>query len=119
MSPRAVAEALLFDQWKRPEGEEEFTVLRVESRGSHAGRPVRLVHDLFDRTDVRTGATSMARTTGFPCVIAAGWLAEGRFTEPGVFPPELLGRRPSLWDAMLAGLATHGVSFTESVSEGP
>jgi len=59
----------------------------------------------------------MARTTGFPCVIAAGWLADGRFAEPGVFPPELLGRRPPLWDAMLAGLAARGVSFRESVSE--
>ena len=112
--PRAVAEALLFPMWKRPEGEEEFTVLRVESRGSRAGRPMRLVHDLFDRTDARTGATSMARTTGFPCVIAAQLLASGAFREPGVFPPELLGGRPGLFAAFVEGLAARGIAFSET-----
>ncbi len=114
VAPRAVAEALLFAQWKRPDGEEEFTVLRVESRGSRAGRPVRLVHDLFDRTDVKTGATSMARTTGFPCVIAAKLLASGSLLDPGVLPLELLGTRPDLFAAFVDGLAARGVSFKET-----
>jgi lysine 6-dehydrogenase len=114
VSPRAVAEALLFPAWKRPEGEEEFTVLRVESRGSRAGRPVRLVHGLFDRTDVRTGTTSMARTTGFPCVIAALLLASKVLHEPGVFPLELLGGRPDLFAAFVDGLAARGVAFSET-----
>ena len=117
VAPRALTERLLFSAWKRPEEEEEFTLLRVVCEGTKAGRRTRLSYELFDRTDPVTGATSMARTTGFPCVIAAGWLADGRFAEPGVFPPELLGRRPPLWDAMLAGLAARGVSFRESVSE--
>jgi len=116
--PRALTEMLLFSAWKRPEEEEEFTLLRVVCDGTKGGRRTRLTYDLFDRTDPATGATSMARTTGFPCVIAAGWLAEGRFAEPGVFPPERLGVRPALWDAMVTGLAARGVAFTESVSEG-
>ena len=114
VAPRAVAEALLFALWKRPEGEEEFTVLRVESRGTRAGRPVRIVHDLFDRTDVKTGATSMARTTGFPCVIAAQLLASGSLREPGILPLELLGTRPELFAAFVDGLAAQGVPFTET-----
>jgi saccharopine dehydrogenase-like NADP-dependent oxidoreductase len=114
VAPRAVAEALLFALWKRPEGEEEFTVLRVESRGSRAGRPVRLVHDLFDRTDVKTGATSMARTTGFPCVIAAELLASRSLRDPGVLPLELLGGRPELFAAFVDGLAARGVAFKET-----
>jgi saccharopine dehydrogenase-like NADP-dependent oxidoreductase len=114
VAPRAVAEALLFPKWKRPEGEEEFTVLRVESRGSRSGRPARLLHDLFDRTDVKTGATSMARTTGFPCVIAAGLLSAGTFREPGVFPLERLGARPDLFAAFVGGLATRGGAFSET-----
>ena len=118
VAPRALTEKLLFSAWKRQGGEEEFTLLRVVCDGTKGGRLTRLTYDLFDRTDPATGATSMARTTGFPCLLAAGWLAEGRFAEPGVFPPELLGRRPPLWDAMVAGLAARGVAFTESVSEG-
>jgi len=117
-APRALTERLLFAAWKRPEGEEEFTLLRVVCEGTKGGRRAVLTYDLFDRTDPKTGATSMARTTGFPCVIAALWLAEGRVSEPGVFPPELLGRRPDLWDGMVAGLAARGVTYTESLSEG-
>ncbi len=117
VSPRAVAEALLFPMWKRPEGEEEFTVLRVESRGLKGGRPARLTHDLFDRTDLRTGATSMARTTGFPCVLAARLLASGTFREPGVFPLELLGSRPDLFSTFVDGLAGLGVAFSETVED--
>lgn len=114
VSPRAVAEALLFPMWKRPEGEEEFTVLRVESKGARAGRTARLVHGLFDRTDAKTGATSMARTTGFPCVIAAQLLSAGTFREPGVFPLELLGARPGIFAAFVDGLAARGVAFSET-----
>ena len=96
------------------EGEEEFTVLRVESRGLRAGRLARLSHDLFDRTDLRTGATSMARTTGFPCVIAAQLLSAGTFCEPGVFPLELLGARPGLFAAFVDCLAARGVVLSET-----
>jgi lysine 6-dehydrogenase len=118
LAPRALTERLLFAAWKRPEGEDEFTLLRVVCEGRAGGRRSVLTYDLFDRTDRRTGATSMARTTGFPCAIAARWLAERRVSEPGVFPPELLGRRTDLWDGMVAGLAARGVTFTESLSEG-
>lgn len=118
VAPRALTEKLLFDAWRRPDGEEEFTFLRVVCDGSLRGRRARLTYDLLDRTDRATGDSSMARTTGFPCVIAAEWLASGRFAEPGVFPPELLGRRPALWDGMLAALAERGVVFTERLSEG-
>ncbi len=118
VAPRAVTEKLLFEAWRRPAGEEEFTVLRVVCKGTREGRRVTLTYDLLDRTDPATGESSMARTTGFPCVIATVWLAERRFAEPGVFPPELLGRRPELWDEMIRSLAGRGVAFGETVSEG-
>lgn len=119
VAPRAVAEALLFDQWKREPGEEEFTVLRIESTGTRQGAGVRLVHDLFDRTDPKTGATSMARTTGYPCVIGVHLLAGGAFRAPGVHPPEVLGRHAGLWDAFVAGLAARGITFTEEETAWP
>jgi len=46
-------------------------------------------------------------------------LAEGTWREPGVFPPEVLGRRADLWDGMVAGLAARGVTFRESVAVEP
>jgi saccharopine dehydrogenase-like NADP-dependent oxidoreductase len=119
VAPRAVAEALLFPQWKREADEEEFTVLRVEVRGMRGGGSFRLVYSLFDRTDPKTGATSMARTTGYPCVIGAGLLAEGTFRSPGVHPPENLGRDGRLWDAFVSGLGARGIAFTEEEAAWP
>ncbi len=119
VAPRALTEALLFAQWKRRPDEEEFTVLRVESTGFRAGAPVRLVHGLFDRTDPKTGATSMARTTGIPCVIGTHLLADGTFRTPGVHPPENLGRDARLWDLFVSGLAARGIAFTEEETAWP
>ena len=119
VAPRAVAEALIFPQWKRGRDEEEFTVLRVESRGTRGGDSFRLVHGLFDRTDPKTGATSMARTTGYPCVIGVHLLANGTFRTPGVHPPESLGRDARLWEAFVSGLATRGIPFTEEEAPWP
>ncbi|HTS02459.1 MAG TPA: saccharopine dehydrogenase C-terminal domain-containing protein [Thermoanaerobaculia bacterium] len=119
VAPRAVTEAILFPQWKREPDEEEFTVLRIESDGTRGGERRRLVHGLFDRTDPKTGATSMARTTGYPCVIGVHLLAGRTFAAPGVHPPEDLGREGRLFDAFVAGLAARGIAFTEEESAWP
>jgi len=110
VKPRALTEALLKEAWTLPDGDDEFTVLRVEVAGTKGGRPRRIVWDLYDRTDPETRATSMARTTGFPCAIVARLLAEGAWTVPGVHPPELLGRDAAVTDRILAELASRGVS---------
>ncbi len=109
VTPRALTEALLARAWALPPGDEEFTVLRVEAEGVRRGRKVRLVDDLVDRTDRETGATSMARTTGFPCAIVARLLADGAWSRPGVAPPEFLGREDAVSDRILADLASRGV----------
>lgn len=113
ISPRAMTEAMLFRSWKRPAGEREFTVLRVIAEGLEPSGPTRLVYELFDETDAATGATSMARTTGFPCALLARLVAEGRVATPGVLPLETLGRDEGLWRSLVAGLASRGIRFTE------
>lgn len=109
VSARAVTEAVLSRAWRLPDGEEEFTVLRVEVEGLRSGVRVKVVYDLFDRTDPVTGATSMARTTGFPCAIVARMLARGEWTRPGVAPPEFLGRDAAITASVLDALAVRGV----------
>jgi saccharopine dehydrogenase-like NADP-dependent oxidoreductase len=54
----------------------------------------------------------MARTTGFPCVIAAKMILDGRSKHPGVLPPELLAREPGVFEAFLAELKARGVHVT-------
>lgn len=115
--PRRLTEALLFHSWRRPEGEEELTYLRVTCDGRRGGRSVRRTLELLDRTDRATGDTSMARTTGFPCTTAARLLLEGVFTTPGVFPPELLAGDDAVYGRFLGELAARGVAVEETEEE--
>jgi saccharopine dehydrogenase-like NADP-dependent oxidoreductase len=115
--PRRLTEALLFHAWKRPEGEEELTFLRVVCDGRRGSLRVRRTVELLDRTDPRTGDSSMARTTGFPCATAARLLLEGAFKKPGVFPPELLAGDDALYARFLAELAQRGVAVEETEEE--
>ncbi|MBN2497904.1 MAG: saccharopine dehydrogenase NADP-binding domain-containing protein [Deltaproteobacteria bacterium] len=109
--PRALTSKLLFEQWALQPGEPEFTVLRVVCRGLRAGRAERYVFELFDQTDERTGQTSMARTTGFPCAAVCRMLAAGEIDAPGVLPPEALGRRPGVFARICDELRTRGVQI--------
>ena len=115
--PREVTERLLFESWKRAPGDEEFLVLRVVCEGTSGGRRLRITFDLFDRTDPVSGATAMARTTGFPCAIAARLLLEGEFTQPGIHPPEFLGGDPALHETFRQGLEARGIWLLESAEE--
>lgn len=112
VAPRDLTTKLLFPLWKAAPGEEEFTVMRVVTVGREKGVRVRHTYDLLDRTDPATGFSSMARTTGFPNVIMARLMLDGKFTEKGVFPPERFGHREDLFTAMDEGLRARGVIFT-------
>lgn len=112
VAPRDLTTKLLFPLWKAKPGEEEFTVMQVVTTGLEKGKRVRHTYDLLDRTDPATGYSSMARTTGFPNVIMARLILEGKFKDHGVFPPERFGHREDLFAAMDAGLRARGVIFT-------
>lgn len=115
--PRKLTEALLFHAWRRPADEAELTFLRVACEGTRAGRRVRRTFELLDRTDPKTGDSSMARTTGFPCATGARLLLEGAFGKPGVFPPELLADDDVLYSRFLADLSARGVEVEETEEE--
>lgn len=110
---RAFTERLLFDAWKLAPGEEEFTYLKVEVAGRRGGSARRYTAELFDRTDTKTGTTSMARATGFPCAIVARLLARGEYTEPGVRPLERLPENAGLAGSLLVGLRERGLDWKE------
>ena len=54
------------------------------------------------------------RTTEKPGT-AIRLIAEGLYTQPGIAPPERLGREQACVDFMLAGLAARGVHYKESI----
>lgn len=107
--PRDLAVRLLSEAWALREGEEELTLLSVEVEGRRGGGPARERWELFDRTDSDTGATSMARTTGFPAAAVARLLAAGRWSRPGVHPPEALADEPAVAGAVLDAVRERGV----------
>jgi saccharopine dehydrogenase-like NADP-dependent oxidoreductase len=56
----------------------------------------------------------MARTTGFPCSVAAAMLARGQYRDPGIRPLELLAADPGASLLFLEGLRARGLVFRET-----
>ncbi|NLI79550.1 MAG: NAD(P)H-binding protein [Candidatus Riflebacteria bacterium] len=112
VAPLDLTTRLLFPMWKLQPNEEEFTVMRVQCTGTKGKKRSRHTWDLLDRSDAKTGYSSMARTTGFPNVIMARLILDGTFAEHGVFPPERFGGNPKIFAALDVGLKKRGVIFT-------
>ncbi len=119
VSPREVTEKLLFEAWRRPEGEEEFVYMRVVCTGSQDGVRLQRTFSLLDHTDWEAGHTAMARTTGYPPAVIIRLLVGGTISEPGIHPLEHLGRDLDLYEAISSGLSQKGLVLEESVEELP
>jgi len=69
--------------------ERDLTLLRVDVAGRRKGNQVHHRYEMIDHYDPRQGLTSMARTTAFPCAIAAKLVGAGEVDAKGLVPPEL------------------------------
>ena len=115
--PLDLTARLLAEAWQPTEGEEDITVMRVEVEGTLNGEDVRHRWDLLDRYDREQGISSMARTTGYTCTAAVHALATGMCRQPGLVPPESLGRDRACFDAIMGYLADRGVRFRHTVEK--
>lgn len=114
--PVDLAAHLLFPLWQLEDDEDELTVMRIVVEGEqHDGARVRHRFDLLDRRDPRTGVSSMARTTGYTCTALARVVAEGLYRQPGVSPPELVGRERACYERVMDCLAERGIRFETRV----
>lgn len=87
----------------------DMMVMLVEGRRK-GGR--RIAWRLIDRnTD---GQSAMSRTTGYTTAAIAMVLAKRLFNQPGVHPPEVLGKNASLTQHILDDLSKRGVVVTEA-----
>jgi saccharopine dehydrogenase-like NADP-dependent oxidoreductase len=111
-APYDVTIKLLFDNWKLNEDDEEFTVLQVILNGVKDGKQTTIVYDLYDEYDKPTGISSMARTTGYTATAAAELILEEKFTQKGVFPPELVGKYPECFNFIIEYLKERNINFT-------
>ncbi len=115
VQPMELTARLLFPKWTFESGEADITVLRARIEGFKAGQRVRYSWDLLDRYDAETDTRSMSRTTAFPATIMARFIAEGRYRNPGVHPPEVPAQSPGLLSLMLSELERRGVRYTANV----
>jgi len=113
--PIDLSAALLFPMWRYEEGEVDLTVARVRVEGLDDGVRTRHEWVLVDRYDDTTRTTSMSRTTAFPAAVMTRFIADGRFAQPGVHAPEVVGRSPGLTEAMLRELEARRVQVHQRV----
>jgi lysine 6-dehydrogenase len=109
VAPIRLTAKLLFDQWRLQPGEHDLTVMQVVVEGRREAQQMRFTYDLLDRYDATAEVTSMARTTGYTCTAVARLVASGAFRQPGICPPEFVGRTPGCLDRVLADLTARGV----------
>ena len=118
IAPLAVSARLLFDAWAYDPDEADLTVMRVVVAGEDDEGPVRHVYRLVDRHDPESDTSSMARTTGYTATGLARFVLAGRYREPGISPPELVGAVDGALDFVLEHLRDRGVTVSHEVERG-
>ena len=117
VKPIDLTSKLLFPKWELKEGEEELTVMRVIVQGKKEGKRLCYTYDLLDYYDKNEKATSMSRTTGFPCAIMVRLVAQGEFQYPGVCPPEYIGREHKIYQIVMKELEKRNIFYKEKIIE--
>jgi len=115
VKPIDLTSKLLFPKWELKEGEKELTVMRVMVQGKKDEKILRYTYDLMDYYDKEEKATSMSRTTGFPCAIMARLVAQGEFRYPGVCPPEYIGREHKVYQKVVKELEKRNIFYKENI----
>jgi saccharopine dehydrogenase-like NADP-dependent oxidoreductase len=118
VSPLEVTARLLFPAWQMEEGEEDISVMRVIIEGEKDGMKETHTFDLLDRYDSTTRTTSMARTTGYTCAVAARLVADGSYRHAGISPPEYLGKDLDVFNALMSGLEARNIHFAHAMLPG-
>ncbi|MBN8783476.1 MAG: saccharopine dehydrogenase [Sphingobacteriales bacterium SCN 48-20] len=108
--PLDFSAAFLIDQWKLQPGEQELTVMKVMVKSESQT----VIYELLDKYDEASQTSSMARSTGYTCTAAVNLIANGLFTEKGVYPPELVGRDKTCFDFVLDYLGERGVHWRKT-----
>jgi saccharopine dehydrogenase-like NADP-dependent oxidoreductase len=117
IKPIDLTSKLLFPKWQLHEGDEEFTIMRIEINGMEQNQQKRYQYDLFDKYDWTTRTSSMARTTGYTCTAVVDLVMENLYSRKGVSPPEFIGADEQCFNKIIEYLKLRNVvyQFIESV----
>ena len=108
---RDVAEALHIGAWRFDEGEPDLTVMRIVIEGAKDDHAIPHTYNLLDYYNTDTATSSLARTIGYTCTGMARLVARGLWTEPGVAPPEVVGRNAECFDSVIKHLEYRNVQI--------
>lgn len=97
------------ETWKPGEDEDEFTIMRINFRGSQQGQPKTITYNMFVTRDEKTGFSSMSRSTGYSCTGVARCVLDGRYGRKGISPPSYIGEAPGCAERILKHLTERGV----------
>jgi saccharopine dehydrogenase-like NADP-dependent oxidoreductase len=112
ISPLDVSSKILINEWKLGDEEEEFTVMKVIVEGVVSETPMTLEFSLYDEYNKETQTSSMARTTGYTYTAMVELILSNSLNEePGVFPPEFIGKSEEGYDFVLKYLRERGVNW--------
>lgn len=114
IKPIDLTAKLLINNWKLQQNEEDITVMRVCLEGEKDGKQTKIVYDLFDRYDKKTGIISMARTTGYTATAVANLFLNNEINLKGIVPPEKIGENEENFNAILNYLEVRGVEYKYS-----
>jgi saccharopine dehydrogenase-like NADP-dependent oxidoreductase len=87
VSPREFLRSLLEPQLQYGANERDVAVIRADARGLKAGKRRRVIYQVIDRRDLRSGFTAMTRAVGFAASIGAQMILRGDIQKRGVLTP--------------------------------
>ncbi|WP_372745906.1 saccharopine dehydrogenase family protein [Lutibacter sp.] len=112
--PLDISSAILFNEWKLEDNEEEITVMRISLNGfDETGKFKKIVYNLYDEYCTKTHTSSMARTTGYTATAAVHLILNNLFNEKGVFPPELVGKHENCFNFIFNYLKERNVHYSK------
>ncbi len=112
LTPLEFTSKLLIDAWELKPEDREFTVMRVNLIARDVlDNKTEYLYELYDAYDEETNTSSMARTTGYTANAVVNLVLDGKITNTGILPPELLGKDKYVFDYILQYLSDRNVIY--------
>lgn len=107
IAPASFCAALLGgqEQFRYSEDERDVALIRSDVRGYKNGEPLRVVLQIIDKRDLKSGLTAMQRTVGFPMSIGAQMILDGRISQRGIVNPVSVPFEPFIEELEKRGIA--------------
>lgn len=107
IAPASFCAALLGgqEQFRYSEDERDVALIRSDVRGYKNGEPLRVVLQIVDKRDLKSGLTAMQRTVGFPMSIGAQMILDGRISQRGIVNPVSVPFEPFIEELEKRGIA--------------